>query len=53
MKILLKEKDNIESCRIFEKISEVIKESPYTFYDWILNFSKYKLTKQYYFNNEN
>ena len=51
-------KDNIGSCRIFkklgfEKIGEVEKESPYTFYDGILTFSKYGLTKEYYFNNEN
>ena len=51
-------KDNLASCRIFEKlgfnkIGEVIEESPYTFYDGILTFSKYGLTKEYYFNNEN
>ena len=51
-------KDNIGSCRIFkklgfEKIGEVEEESTYTFYDRILTFSKYGLTKEYYFNNEN
>ena len=51
-------KDNIGSCRIFEKlgfekIGEIEEESPYTFYDGILTFSKYGLTKEYYFNNEN
>ena len=49
-------KDNIGSCRIFEKlgfnkIGEIEEESPYTFYDGILTFSKYELTKEYYFNN--
>ena len=51
-------KDNIASCKIFEKlgfsiIGEEIKESPYTFYEGLLNFSKYGLTKEYYLNNEN
>lgn len=51
-------KDNIASCRIFEKlgfnkIGEIIEESPYTFYDELLFFSKYELTKESYFNNEN
>ncbi len=51
-------KDNISSCRIFEKLGfnktgEVIDESPYTFYDGLLTFSKYELTKEVYFNNEN
>ena len=51
-------KDNIGSCRIFEKlgfnkIGEIEEESPYTFYDGILTFSKYGLTKEYYFNDEN
>lgn len=51
-------KDNIASCKIFEKlefskIGEVKQESPYTFYDGILTFSKYRLTKEHYFNNEN
>lgn len=51
-------KENYASCKIFEKlgfnkIGEVEEESPYTFYDGILTFSKYGLTKEYYFNNEN
>ena len=51
-------KDNIASCSIFEKLGfiktgELIKESPYTFYDGLLTFSKYELTKEYYLNNEN
>lgn len=51
-------KDNMASCKIFEKlgfskICEVEEESPYTFYDGTLTFSKYGLTKEYYFNNEN
>ena len=51
-------KDNIGSCRIFEKLGfnklgEETEESPYTFYDGILTFSKYGLTKEDYFNNEN
>ena len=52
-------KDNLASWRIFEKlgfnkICEVEEESHYTFYDGILTFSKYGLTKGwYYFNNEN
>ncbi len=51
-------KDNIGSCRIFEKlgftkIDEVEEESPYTFYDGKLIFSEYELTKENYFNNEN
>ena len=51
-------KDNISSCRIFEKLGfnktgEVIDESPYTFYDGLLTFSKYELTKEVYFNNDN
>lgn len=33
-------------------IGEVTKESSYTFYDGLLTFSKYELTKEYYFNNE-
>ncbi len=50
-------KDNFASCRIFEKlgfdkIEEVKEESPYTFYDGILTFSRYELTKEQYFNNE-
>lgn len=51
-------KDNIVSCKIFEKLGfikmgEVTEESPYTFFDGILTFSKYGLTKEYYLNNEN
>ncbi len=51
-------KYNIASCKLFEKlgfnkIGEIEKESPYTFYDGLLTFSKYVLTKEYYFNNEN
>ncbi len=50
-------KDNIASCRIFEKlgftkIGEFEEESPYTFYDGILTFSKYELTKEEYFNKK-
>ena len=48
-------KDNIASCKTFEKlgfikIGEIIKESPYTFYDGILTFSKYGLTREDYYN---
>ena len=51
-------KDNKASCKLFEKlgfnkIGETTEESPYTFYDGMLTFSKYVLTKEYYFNNEN
>ncbi len=51
-------KDNMASCKIFEKLGfsktgEVREESPYTFYDGILTFSKYGLTKECYFNYEN
>lgn len=51
-------KDNLASCRIFEKlgfnkVGEAIEESPYTFYDGLLTFSKYELTREDYFNNEN
>lgn len=51
-------KDNVASCKIFEKLGfikmgEVTEESPYTFFYGILTFSKYGLTKEYYFNNEN
>ena len=51
-------KDNTASCKLFEKlgfnkIGETTEESPYTFYDGMLTFSKYVLTKEYYFNNEN
>lgn len=43
-------KDNIGSCRIFEKlmfkkIGEEKHASPYTFYDGILTFSKYELSR--------
>ena len=43
-------KDNIASCRIFEKLGfrktgEDTEESPYTFYDGTLTFSKYELEK--------
>ena len=34
-------------------MGEVTEESPYTFFYGILTFSKYGLTKEYYFNNEN
>lgn len=49
-------KENIGSCKIFEKlgfnkIGEVNEESPYTFYDGILTFSKYELDRKKY--NEN
>ncbi len=49
-------KDNIASCKIFEKLgfsktSEVKDTSPYTFYDGLLTFAKYELTKEDY--NEN
>ncbi len=51
-------KDNIGSCRIFEKlgfskIAEVEEDSPYTFYDGVVTFSKYELTREDYCNNEN
>ncbi len=51
-------KDNIPSCRIFErvgfkKINEIEEESPYTFYDGRLMFSKYELTKEDYLSNAN
>lgn len=46
-------KDNIGSCKIFEKlnftkIGEEKHESPYTFYDGVLNFSYYELDKKNY-----
>jgi len=50
-------KENIASCKIFEKlgfnkISEEKEESPYTFYNGILTFSKYELDRiKYYENN--
>lgn len=44
----------IETRKLFfAKTSEIMKESPYTFYDEVLTFSKYGLTKKAYFNNEN
>ena len=51
-------KDNIASCKIFERLGfnktcEVVEVSPYTFYDGLLTFSKYELTKENYFNNAN
>lgn len=51
-------KDNEASCKIFEKlgfnkIGEETQESPYTFYDGLLTFSIYELTKEKYFKNEN
>lgn len=51
-------KDNISSCKIFEKLGfnkteEVIEESPYTFYDGKLIFSKYELTNKNYLVNTN
>ena len=51
-------KDNIASCKIFEKmgfdkIAEVEEESPYTFYNGILTFSKYELKRKDYLSNEN
>ena len=49
---LLYEKISISEL-IEEIIGEIEEESPYTFYDGILTFSKYGLTKEYYFNNEN
>ena len=47
-------KDNVRSCKIFEKlgfkkICEVEEISPYTFYDGLLTFSKYELTRKKYF----
>lgn len=49
-------KENIASCKIFEKlgfkkIEEIEEESPYTFYDGILTFSKYELDKKGYYEN--
>lgn len=46
-------KDNIPSCKMFEnldftKISEEEEESPYTFFDGRLTFSKYELTRKDY-----
>lgn len=49
-------KDNIASCGIFErlgftKVGEVEEDSPYTFYDGKLIFSKYNLNSKDYYNN--
>ena len=46
-------RDNIPSCKIFKrlgftKIGEVEEDSPYTFYDGRLIFSKYELTREMY-----
>lgn len=51
-------KNNIASCRIFEKlgfdkIGEETYDSPYTFYDGTLTFSKYDLTRKKYLSNGN
>ena len=51
-------KENIASCRMFEKlgfskINEIEEESPYTFYDGLLTFSKYELIRKEYLENEN
>lgn len=51
-------KDNISSCKIFKKLGfnkteEVIEESPYTFYDGKLIFSKYELINKNYLVNTN
>lgn len=51
-------KDNISSCKIFEKLGfnkteEVIEKSPYTFYDGKLIFLKYELTNKNYLVNTN
>ena len=50
-------KDNTSSCKIFEKlgfikVGDVEEDSPYTFYDGKLIFSKYDLSKEYYFNKD-
>ena len=50
-------KDNVRSCKIFEKlgfkkICEVEEISPYTFYDGLLTFSKYELTRKKYFTKK-
>lgn len=50
-------KDNTASCKIFEKlgfkkIGEVKEESPYTFYNGELIFSKYELTREEYYGNK-
>lgn len=49
-------KDNVGSCKIFEKLgfkktSEFIMQSPYTFYDGKLTFSKYELDSETYIRN--
>lgn len=49
-------KENFGSCKIFEKlgfkkIGESKEESPYTFYDGILTFSKYELDGEEYYEN--
>ena len=36
----------------FTKVGEVEEDSPYTFYDWKLIFSKYNLSSKDYFNNK-
>ena len=51
-------KDNIASCKIFEKlgfdkVGEITHDSSYTFYDGILTFSQYELTRKRYLSNEN
>lgn len=48
-------KDNMASCKTFEKlgfdkIGEIKEESPYTFHNGLLIFSKYELTREEYFN---
>ena len=50
-------KDNNASCKTFEKLGfiktgEVEEDSPYTFYDGTLIFSKYILTKEYYLSDK-
>lgn len=50
-------KANIPSCILFEKLGfiktgEVTHESNYTFYDGLLTFSKYELTKEDYLNKK-
>ncbi len=51
-------KDNVASCRVFEKlgfdkIGEETHDSNYTFYDGTLTFSKYELTRKKYLSNGN
>ena len=43
----------IKGASPFKKINEVEEESPYTFYDGKLTFSKYELTREDYLKNEN